>query len=104
MSDRALRIVDKTVWFICTARNAIVVIACLIMAMCMDPEVGQIGRFEIIIGPCINSIIKIRSNSVNSDLLTMKLRLILARLRTGRVGIMFTIDLSQFLTPIFKLL
>jgi len=34
-------------------------------------------------------------------LLMMKLRLILARLRTGRVGIMFTIDLSQFLTPIF---
>jgi len=38
MSARALRIVDKTVWFVCTARNAIVVIACLIMAMCMDPE------------------------------------------------------------------
>ena len=38
MPARSLHIVDKLVWFVCTARNAIVVIACLIMAMLMDPE------------------------------------------------------------------
>ena len=39
LPSRSLRVLDKLVWFICTARNAIVVIVCLIMAMVMDPEV-----------------------------------------------------------------
>jgi len=38
LPSRSLRVLDKLVWFICTARNAIVVIVCLIMAMVMDPE------------------------------------------------------------------
>ena len=38
LSPGALHMVDKAVWFVCTARNAIVVVACLGMAMVMDPE------------------------------------------------------------------
>ena len=34
----ALKIVSKVVWFICTGRNAMVVIFCLIMAAIIDPE------------------------------------------------------------------
>ena len=37
LSPRALQLLDKLVWFVCTARNAIVVIACLVMAMLVDP-------------------------------------------------------------------
>jgi len=33
-----LKILSKTVWFICTGRNAIVVILCLILAAIIDPE------------------------------------------------------------------
>lgn len=32
---------DKVVWFICTARNAIVVIACLIIASVLDPDIEE---------------------------------------------------------------
>jgi len=35
---KTLFILDKIVWFICTARNAIIVIICLIMSWCLDPE------------------------------------------------------------------
>ena len=38
LSGRSLAILDKAVWFICTARNAIVVVVCLVIAMVMDPE------------------------------------------------------------------
>ena len=38
LSARSLHVLDKTVWFICTARNAIVVIVCLLIAMSVDPE------------------------------------------------------------------
>ena len=37
LSPRALQLLDKLVWFVCTARNAIVVISCLVMAMLVDP-------------------------------------------------------------------
>merc|ERR1711936_786307 len=36
----ALLVVNKTVWFVCTARNAIVVILCLVMAMLLDPDIN----------------------------------------------------------------
>jgi len=35
---KGLFILDKVIWFICTARNAIIVIICLVMAWCLDPE------------------------------------------------------------------
>jgi len=35
---KLLAVVDKIIWFICTARNAIVVVACLVMAALVDPE------------------------------------------------------------------
>ena len=38
LSPSVLRLLDKTIWFLCTARNAIVVIVCLVMAMLLDPE------------------------------------------------------------------
>ena len=38
LSGRSLALLDKAVWFICTARNAIVVVVCLVIAMVMDPE------------------------------------------------------------------
>ena len=34
----ALRFLAKFVWFVCTARNAIVVIVCLVVAMLLDPQ------------------------------------------------------------------
>ena len=37
LSPQVLQVVDKAVWFVCTARNAIVVVACLLLAMAMDP-------------------------------------------------------------------
>ena len=39
LPPKVLDIVDKVVWFICTARNAIVVIAFMILAMCLDPDI-----------------------------------------------------------------
>ena len=39
LPPKVLNIVDKIVWFICTARNAIVVIAFMILAMCLDPDI-----------------------------------------------------------------
>ena len=38
LSPRLLSALDKTVWFVCTARNAIVVIVCLVVAMLLDPQ------------------------------------------------------------------
>ena len=38
LNPRLLSWVDKTVWFLCTARNAIVVIVCLVIALLVDPE------------------------------------------------------------------
>ena len=38
LNPRLLSWVDKTVWFLCTARNAIVVIVCLVLAILLDPE------------------------------------------------------------------
>lgn len=38
LSPGLLSSVDKTVWFLCTARNAIVVIVCLALALVLDPE------------------------------------------------------------------
>ena len=38
LPGRGLALLDKGIWFVCTARNAIVVIVCLVMAMMMDPE------------------------------------------------------------------
>ena len=38
LPGRSLALLDKAVWFICTARNAIVVVVCLVIAMVMDPE------------------------------------------------------------------
>jgi len=35
---KSLFILDKIVWFICTARNAIIVIICLLLSWCLDPE------------------------------------------------------------------
>ena len=35
---KSLFILDKLVWFICTARNAIIVIICLLLSWCLDPE------------------------------------------------------------------
>ena len=32
---------DKVVWFICTARNAIVVIVCLLIAAVLDPDIEE---------------------------------------------------------------
>jgi len=40
LPPKALLVVNKTVWFICTARNAIVVIACLVMAKLLDPDIS----------------------------------------------------------------
>ena len=39
MPEKALFIVDKTVWFICTARNALVVILCLVISAFLDPDI-----------------------------------------------------------------
>ena len=36
-----LNALDKVVWFICTARNAIVVIACLVIASVLDPDIEE---------------------------------------------------------------
>ena len=38
LSPGLLSWLDKTVWFLCTARNAIVVIVCLVLALLLDPE------------------------------------------------------------------
>ena len=53
LSPRALQLLDKLVWFVCTARNAIVVIACLVMAMLVDPA-GHSCK----VGSCLPSNIK----------------------------------------------
>ena len=36
-----LAMLDKVVWFICTARNAIVVIVCLLIAAVLDPDIEE---------------------------------------------------------------
>ena len=36
-----LNALDKVVWFICTARNAIVVIACLVIASVLNPDIDE---------------------------------------------------------------
>jgi len=36
---RTLRVLDKFVWFICTARNALVVISCLTLSAILDPDI-----------------------------------------------------------------
>ena len=41
LHPKALACLDKIVWFICTARNAIVVIACLAMATVLDPDIEE---------------------------------------------------------------
>ena len=38
LSPGLLNTVDKTVWFLCTARNAIVVMVCLALALVLDPD------------------------------------------------------------------
>ena len=53
LSPRALQLLDKLVWFVCTARNAIVVISCLVMAMLVDPA-GHSCK----VGGCLPSNIK----------------------------------------------
>ena len=53
LSPRALQLLDKLVWFVCTARNAIVVIACLVMAMLVDPagHSCKVGGKMLALGP-----------------------------------------------------
>ena len=41
LKPNVLAAMDKVVWFICTARNAIVVIACLIIASVLDPDIEE---------------------------------------------------------------
>ena len=44
LSPTTLKIVDKTVWFACTARNAIVVLVCLVLAMLLDPDLHDCDK------------------------------------------------------------
>ena len=41
LKPNVLAAMDKVVWFICTARNAIVVIACLIIASVLNPDIEE---------------------------------------------------------------
>jgi len=41
LKPSVLNALDKVVWFICTARNAIVVIACLVIASVLDPDIEE---------------------------------------------------------------
>ena len=41
LKPSVLAMLDKVVWFICTARNAIVVIVCLLMAAVLDPDIEE---------------------------------------------------------------
>lgn len=45
MPAKVLFIVDKVVWFICTARNAIVVIICLLLSWSLDPELHDCKKY-----------------------------------------------------------
>lgn len=44
LSPTTLKIVDKIVWFACTARNAIVVLVCLVLAMLLDPDLHDCDK------------------------------------------------------------
>ena len=61
LSPRALQLLDKLVWFVCTARNAIVVTSCLVMAMLVDPagHSCKVGGRMLAWGPnlCSNTVI-----------------------------------------------
>jgi len=39
MSPKALKVVEKTIWFICTARNAVIVVLCAVVAGFLDPDI-----------------------------------------------------------------
>ena len=41
LKPSVLAMLDKVVWFICTARNAIVVIVCLLIAAVLDPDIEE---------------------------------------------------------------
>ena len=41
LKPSVLNALDKVVWFICTARNAIVVIACLVIASVLNPDIDE---------------------------------------------------------------
>ena len=41
LKPSVLAVLDKVVWFICTARNAIVVIVCLLIAAVLDPDIEE---------------------------------------------------------------
>ena len=38
---RGRYILNKAVWFVCTSRNAIIVIVCLIMSAIMNPDIKE---------------------------------------------------------------
>eukprot|EP00092_Neocalanus_flemingeri_P010828 GFUD01011660.1.p1 GENE.GFUD01011660.1~~GFUD01011660.1.p1 ORF type:complete len:675 (+),score=113.89 GFUD01011660.1:76-2100(+) len=40
LPEKALFAVNKTVWFICTSRNAVVVIFCLVLGAFLDPDIA----------------------------------------------------------------
>jgi len=44
--SRGQFILNKTIWFVCTSRNAIIVIVCLVMAALLDPNVEECRKTD----------------------------------------------------------
>jgi len=44
--SRGKFILNKTIWFVCTSRNAIIVIFCLVMAAILDPDVEECRKSD----------------------------------------------------------